>query len=184
MVGAGEGKQPSGVLPLSGLEARRHAFITATFITAKLCHRRLRAGVGCRRDCTGHRCRGSAEHDRNPPAGPRCHRPRGTRTALSASVEDSVARTVTRIVLADTGISRGHAPYPRPGIPYSTAGRRTSVPSAPAPFVEQCRLGANAQYREVLGEHVTAAVIGFPAAMSLLDARLRGSPARSGCPHS
>ena len=54
----------------------------------------------------------------------------------------------------------------------------------PAPFVEQCRLGANAQYREVLGEHVTAAVIGFPDAMSWLDARLRGSPARSGCPHS
>ena len=49
-------------------------------------------------------------------------------------------------------------------------------------FVEQCRLGANAQYREVLGEHLTAAVIGFPDAMSWLDARLRGSPARGGCP--
>ena len=50
-------------------------------------------------------------------------------------------------------------------------------------FLEQCRLGANAQYRDVVGEHVTAAVIGFPDAMSWLDARLRGSPARSGCPH-
>ncbi len=50
-------------------------------------------------------------------------------------------------------------------------------------FLEQCRLDANAQYRDVVGEHVTAAVIGFPDAMSWLDARLRGSPARSGCPH-
>ena len=50
-------------------------------------------------------------------------------------------------------------------------------------FLEQCRLGANAQYRDVVGEHVTAAVIGFPDAMSWLDARLRGSPARSDCPH-
>lgn len=50
-------------------------------------------------------------------------------------------------------------------------------------FLEQCRLGANAQYRDVVGEHVTAAVIGFPDAMGWLDARLRGSPARSGCPH-
>ena len=50
-------------------------------------------------------------------------------------------------------------------------------------FLEQCRLSANAHYRDVVGEHVTAAVIGFPDAMSWLDARLRGSPARSGCPH-
>lgn len=50
-------------------------------------------------------------------------------------------------------------------------------------FLEQCRFGANAQYRDVVGEHVTAAVIGFPAAMSWLDARLRGSPTSSGCPH-
>lgn len=46
----------------------------------------------------------------------------------------------------------------------------------------QCRLGANAAYREVLGEHAIAAVTGYPEALSWLDARLRGSPARSECP--
>ncbi|MGV9860099.1 lipase family protein [Gordonia sp. NPDC003425] len=49
-------------------------------------------------------------------------------------------------------------------------------------FHEQCALGANATYREVFGEHLTAALLGFPEAMSWLDARLRGVPAVNGCP--
>ena len=49
-------------------------------------------------------------------------------------------------------------------------------------FREQCRLGANATYREVFGEHVIAAVAGYPDAVGWLDARLRGIPARSTCP--
>ncbi|NDK90690.1 lipase [Gordonia desulfuricans] len=49
-------------------------------------------------------------------------------------------------------------------------------------FAEQCRLGANATYREVFGEHLVAAVTGYPEALTWLDARLRGVPAVSGCP--
>ncbi|WP_245569648.1 lipase family protein [Gordonia shandongensis] len=49
-------------------------------------------------------------------------------------------------------------------------------------FREQCRLGANATYREVFGEHVIAAVTGYPEALTWLDARLRGIPAANGCP--
>ncbi|MFT3715086.1 MAG: lipase family protein [Gordonia sp. (in: high G+C Gram-positive bacteria)] len=49
-------------------------------------------------------------------------------------------------------------------------------------YHEQCRLGANATYREVFGEHVIAAVTGYPEALTWLDARLRGIPATSECP--
>ncbi len=49
-------------------------------------------------------------------------------------------------------------------------------------YAQQCRLGANAVYREVPGEHLSAALIGYPEAMRWLDARLRGVPARSECP--
>ncbi|MGB3698430.1 MAG: lipase family protein [Gordonia sp. (in: high G+C Gram-positive bacteria)] len=48
-------------------------------------------------------------------------------------------------------------------------------------FEQQCRLGAVATYREVPGEHVIAAISGYPGALEWLDARLRGVPARSGC---
>ncbi|MGB3709493.1 lipase family protein, partial [Gordonia sp. (in: high G+C Gram-positive bacteria)] len=49
-------------------------------------------------------------------------------------------------------------------------------------YAKQCKLGANATYREVLGEHLSAAVIGYPETMEWLDARLRGIPAKSECP--
>lgn len=49
-------------------------------------------------------------------------------------------------------------------------------------YAEQCRLGANATYREVLGEHLSAALIGYPGVLDWLDARLRGVPATSECP--
>lgn len=49
-------------------------------------------------------------------------------------------------------------------------------------FREQCRLGANATYREVFGEHAIAALVGFPDAMVWLDQRLRGHRAVDGCP--
>lgn len=49
-------------------------------------------------------------------------------------------------------------------------------------FEEQCRLGATAVYRDVPGEHLTAAVLGFPGAMIWLDERLRGLPAPNECP--
>ncbi|MFT3716215.1 MAG: lipase family protein [Gordonia sp. (in: high G+C Gram-positive bacteria)] len=49
-------------------------------------------------------------------------------------------------------------------------------------YAQQCRLGANASYHEVPGEHLSAAVIGYPDAMNWLDARLSGIPAASGCP--
>ncbi|MYR07041.1 lipase [Gordonia sp. SID5947] len=49
-------------------------------------------------------------------------------------------------------------------------------------YREQCRLGAHAAYREVFGEHVSAAVLGFPGAVEWLDRRLRGIPAGDECP--
>ena len=49
-------------------------------------------------------------------------------------------------------------------------------------FHEQCRLGADAVYREVFGEHLIAAVTGYPEAVVWLDERLRGRPAASECP--
>lgn len=49
-------------------------------------------------------------------------------------------------------------------------------------FREQCALGANAVYREVFGEHLTAMLTGYPEAANWLDARLRGEPAVSACP--
>lgn len=54
---------------------------------------------------------------------------------------------------------------------------------ARALFAEQCRLGANAEYREYPGEHMTTVFTGFPDAFAWLDARLRGVPAPNGCPH-
>ncbi|MGC4935025.1 lipase family protein [Gordonia sp. DT30] len=49
-------------------------------------------------------------------------------------------------------------------------------------YREQCRLGANATYREVFGEHLSAAVLGYPDALSWLDQRLQGIPAHNDCP--
>ncbi|GAA3030561.1 lipase family protein [Gordonia defluvii] len=49
-------------------------------------------------------------------------------------------------------------------------------------FRSQCRLGANATYREALGEHGIAALTGFPEAVMWLDARLQGQPAKNECP--
>lgn len=46
---------------------------------------------------------------------------------------------------------------------------------------EQCELGANVVYRSVFGEHVIAALTGYPEAVLWLDARLRGEPAVSEC---
>ncbi|GAB05073.1 hypothetical protein M2359_000773 [Gordonia amarae] len=48
-------------------------------------------------------------------------------------------------------------------------------------FRDQCRLGANATYREVFGEHIIAMATGYPEAMTWLDARLKGHPAHSTC---
>ncbi|MEU7768392.1 lipase family protein [Nocardia sp. NPDC049190] len=48
-------------------------------------------------------------------------------------------------------------------------------------FREQCRLGVPAVYRSVLGEHVIAAVLGYPEAMIWLDERLSGAPAPNEC---
>ncbi|MFI6871724.1 lipase family protein [Nocardia sp. NPDC050406] len=46
---------------------------------------------------------------------------------------------------------------------------------------EQCALGTDVVYRSVFGEHVVAAVTGYPEAILWLDARLRGEPAVSEC---
>ena len=53
---------------------------------------------------------------------------------------------------------------------------------ARALFAEQCRLGADATYREYPGEHMTTVFVAFRDAMSWLDARLGGVPAQSTCP--
>lgn len=53
---------------------------------------------------------------------------------------------------------------------------------ARALYREQCRLGAHASYREVFGEHLSAAVLGYPGALDWLDRRLRGLPAPDECP--
>lgn len=47
---------------------------------------------------------------------------------------------------------------------------------------EQCRLGTQASYREVCGEHLSAAALGYPGALDWLDRRLRGLPAPAECP--
>lgn len=49
-------------------------------------------------------------------------------------------------------------------------------------YREQCRLGATAVYREVFGEHVIGALTGYPEALTWLDQRLRGIPAKNECP--
>lgn len=48
-------------------------------------------------------------------------------------------------------------------------------------YAEQCGLGVSAVYRNVLGEHVIAAALGYPEAMSWLDQRLQGVPAPNEC---
>lgn len=48
-------------------------------------------------------------------------------------------------------------------------------------YLEQCALGVDAVYREPFGEHVIAAVTGYPEAIDWLDRRLRGEPAPSEC---
>ncbi|EON32519.1 secretory lipase [Gordonia terrae C-6] len=48
-------------------------------------------------------------------------------------------------------------------------------------YREQCAHGTNAAYREIFGEHVTAALLGFPVALDWLDRRLRGEPAVDEC---
>ncbi|MFT4087724.1 MAG: lipase family protein [Gordonia sp. (in: high G+C Gram-positive bacteria)] len=48
-------------------------------------------------------------------------------------------------------------------------------------YAQQCKLGANARYDEVLGEHLSAAMVAYPAVLDWLDQRLRGIPAGSGC---
>ncbi|AZG46132.1 lipase family protein [Gordonia insulae] len=49
-------------------------------------------------------------------------------------------------------------------------------------FAEQCRLGANATYREYPGEHMTTVFTAFDDAMGWLDARLAGRAPISRCP--
>jgi len=48
-------------------------------------------------------------------------------------------------------------------------------------FAQQCALGATAVYRDVLGEHLIAAVLGYPEAVAWVDQRLQGIPARNEC---
>ncbi|WP_054812840.1 lipase family protein [Nocardia arizonensis] len=48
-------------------------------------------------------------------------------------------------------------------------------------YREQCALGVPAVYRSVPGEHVIAAGLGYPEAMSWMDDRLRGIPAPNEC---
>lgn len=48
-------------------------------------------------------------------------------------------------------------------------------------YSEQCGLGTVAVYREVPGEHVIAAGVGYPEALWWLDQRLQGIPALSEC---
>ena len=52
---------------------------------------------------------------------------------------------------------------------------------ARALYREQCALGAVMAYREVFGEHISAALLGFPVALDWLDRRLRGEPAVDEC---
>ncbi|MCR5977523.1 lipase [Gordonia jinghuaiqii] len=53
---------------------------------------------------------------------------------------------------------------------------------ARALYRQQCARGANAAYREIFGEHVTGALLGFPVALEWLNRRLNGEPAASECP--
>ncbi|MFI5776537.1 lipase family protein [Nocardia sp. NPDC051570] len=48
-------------------------------------------------------------------------------------------------------------------------------------FHEQCALGVHAVYRSVPGEHIIAAGLGYPDAMSWVDQRLQGVPAPNEC---
>lgn len=48
-------------------------------------------------------------------------------------------------------------------------------------YHEQCSLGVTAVYRSVPGEHIIAAGLGYPEAVTWLDDRLRGIPAESEC---
>ncbi|MCM6772141.1 lipase family protein [Nocardia sp. CDC159] len=52
---------------------------------------------------------------------------------------------------------------------------------ARALFREQCALGVPAVYRSVFGEHVIAAAVGYPDAVSWVDQRLRGVAAPTEC---
>ncbi len=52
---------------------------------------------------------------------------------------------------------------------------------ARALYREQCDLGVPAVYRSVLGEHITAAGIGYPEAVLWVDQRLQGVPAPNEC---
>lgn len=53
---------------------------------------------------------------------------------------------------------------------------------ARALFRQQCGYGAVAAYREIFGEHVTGAILGFPVALEWLNKRLAGQPAVNECP--
>jgi hypothetical protein len=48
-------------------------------------------------------------------------------------------------------------------------------------FRQQCALGATAEYRSVFGEHLIAALVGYPDALNWLDQRLQGVPAPDEC---
>ncbi|MQY17470.1 lipase family protein [Nocardia macrotermitis] len=48
-------------------------------------------------------------------------------------------------------------------------------------YLQQCALGARAQYRSVLGEHLIADALGYPEAAAWLDQRLQGIPAPDEC---
>lgn len=48
-------------------------------------------------------------------------------------------------------------------------------------YQQQCAMGAVAVYRSVFGEHLTAALTGYPGALAWLDQRLQGVPAPNEC---
>ncbi|MEO9326596.1 lipase family protein [Gordonia aurantiaca] len=53
---------------------------------------------------------------------------------------------------------------------------------ARALYRRQCAMGATAAYREIFGEHLTGALLGFGVAMDWLDRRLAGIPPVNECP--
>ncbi|MDH3047083.1 lipase family protein [Gordonia alkanivorans] len=52
---------------------------------------------------------------------------------------------------------------------------------ARALYRQQCGYGATAAYREIFGEHLTGAILGFPVALEWLNERLAGRPAPNEC---
>ena len=100
---------------------------------------------------------------------------------LAADDPDPFRSPVAEKIYAITEMADTKSPVP---LYIYNGGQEWWIPAAGARnlYRQQCKLGANAAYREVFGEHLIGAVTGYPEALTWLDARLRGKPAKSECP--